>query len=192
MTDGIWLMAIKVTNTVNLGDLKLTNKQTMVRVGGIGVTLIKRRTERGRDHRGAKFEGYSTASALMPISQAQQPGGSTSKMQKFYNDQQLWVRKSRNQSTAKWVWIENGYKQYRSIQGRTTSKVNLTFSGGMLRNFRPKRATKKSVLIGFTGEQARKAFFLNQDRVFMRITKKDEIAKLMRPMEDHIRKEIKK
>jgi len=185
-------MPVKVTNTVNLGKIKITNRNTMVRVGGIGVSIIKKRTERGRDYRGRGFGGYSTASALVPISQAGKPGGNTSKMRKFYNDQQQWTRKKRSESTARFVWLENGYKQFRNIQGRTTSKVTLSFSGKTQRNLRPKRATKKSVLIGFTGESARIALFVNRDRVFMRITRKLEINKIKKPMEDFIRKEIKK
>ena len=164
----------------------------MLKAGGIAVSIIKRRSEKGLDYRGSKFDGYSTASALMPISQKSKSGGSTAKMRRHYNDQQKWIRKTRSQSTARYVWLENGYKEYRNIQGRKTNIVNLTFSGRTMRNFRPKRATKKSVLIGFTGESARIAFWLNRKRVFMRITRAAEIAKIKKPMENWIRKEIKK
>lgn len=66
-------------------------------------------------------------------------------------------------------------KKQREKKGRTTGKVNLTFSGKMLNSiFRGIRATGRGVKIRLTGEQAKKAFFIEKKgRKFFSIRVKD-------------------
>lgn len=192
------MLQVQVNNTINL-DYDLTDRKTMSRIGVTAVSIIRRRTQRGRDHKGKAFKAYSTKGYLQKIDLTAESGGSTAKLRKHYNSEQKWTRKKKSQSTARFVWIKGGYKQFRSIQGRTT-KPNLMFTGMMLKNERVKKVSDSTVLIGLLGEQARKAYYHNisgagksrRKRIFQRITADREIRKLRDILDKHVNRELKK
>ncbi len=192
------MLQVKVNNTIDL-KYDLTDRKTMAKIGVVGIAIIKRRTQRGKDHRGKSFKAYSMGAYLQSIDLGGQPGGNTAKMRKHYNSLQKWTRKKRKESTARFVWIKGGYKQFRQIQGRTI-KPNLTFSGLMFKGLLLKKISDSTVLLGYRGQQARKAYYHNiagagkskTKRVFQRITSAREIARLKKPLDDHVNRELKK
>lgn len=192
------MLEVKVNNKIDL-DYDLTDRKTMSRIGVEAVGIIRRRTERGVDHKGKKFSGYSTAAYLQKIDMGGMPGGNTAKMRKHYNSQQKWVRKKRKESTARFVWMGGGYKEFRKVQGRSVS-VNMTFTGLMLKGLKLKKVLDASVLLGFRGEQARKAYYHNisgagkskKKRVFQRISRAKEIERLRKILDRHVGRETKK
>jgi hypothetical protein len=192
------MVEVKVNNNINL-KYDLTDRKTMARIGVEAIGIIRRRTERGVDHKGKKFSGYSTGAYLQKIDMGDMPGGNTAKMRKHYNSQQKWTRKKRKESTARFVWMSGGYKQFREVQGRST-KVNLSFTNLMMKGLKLKWVKDASVLLGFRGEQARKAYYHNisgagkskQKRVFQRISRAREIERLRKILDKNIGRELKK
>lgn len=192
------MLKVKVNNTLDL-DYDLTSKKIMGRVGVEAIGIIKRRTERGKDHKGRAFKRYSTSPYLETIDQGGRPGGNTAKMRKHYNSAQKWTKKKRKDSTAKYVWMVQGYAQYRIVQGRSL-RPNLTFTGLMMKGLHLKKVTVTTALIGFRGEQARKAYYHNisgaggagTKRIFQRISKTNEITRMRKIITNHIYKETKK
>lgn len=192
------MLKVKVNNTLDL-DYDLTSKKIMARVGVEAIGIIKRRTERGKDHNGKPFKPYSEAGYLQKISLGGAAGGSTARLKKHYESQQKWTKKKRKDSTARYVWLGGGYKQFRQLQGRKT-RPNLTFTGLMMKGLHIKKVTLTTVLIGFRGEQARKAYYHNisgaggagTKRIFQRISNTNEIIRMRKIVTNHIYKQTKK
>src|SRR5699024_10781374 len=95
-------------------------KKTMVFIQG----LIEKRTARGEFLNKSNAK-YSTAGALYKQS--------SQALKRHYLSKMTGIKKGgskkKSSSTAQWVFLENGYQQYRDIHGRQTSYVDLDFDG---------------------------------------------------------------
>lgn len=116
--------------------------------------LIVQRTERGEFLNGSGKK-YSTAGALYRItSQA---------LKREYLRRMKGTRKKKGESTARFIFLEKGYMQYRQIHGRQVGFVDLNFTGDMMASMNDIQARDKYASLGFrSATEAKKARFLSE------------------------------
>ena len=121
---------------------------------------IKRRTTRGIDANGQKFDGYSTE----PIYVAKRGA-------------RLAPKGGEPTPSGQSVYYEGGYKQYKHDSRRRstlagTAEVDLVLSGNMMNNLVVKKATAEGFTIGLT-KNAQYGYAVNQDREFLGLSSSD-------------------
>jgi len=135
-------------------------------VGNRVIMVIRRRTLDGKFLSGSSegAEKYSGKPFAMPYAAAnigtQNKISQLSKNPNSPNAPQIFT----SAKGTVWVLITGGYKQYRELGGRDSSKVNLTWSGRMMRNLGilPGADKAKEVSLGFTStDEKQKAVWHN-------------------------------
>lgn len=165
----------------------------MKNIGLRAVMIIRRRTADGKFLSGS--ESYSEKPFVMPLGAASKMLGA--KLMKNEDDAQIFTASS----GAKWVLIKGGYKRYRDLAGRQTAKVDLNWSGRMMRNLGiiPGTTTPRETQVGFTSaEEKQKALWHNTlgagkgktKREFMGFTT-DEYNSLVQFAGEEIAKKLK-
>jgi len=128
------------------------NASLMAKVGQAGVNIIQDRTERGEFLNPGAKKTYSKAAALFSMKGSAQ-------LKKYYRSKLKGGRRKggmkKGDSTARFVFLENGYMQYREIHGKQAAFVNLMFSGGMMDGMFHS-ATDDAAILGFRDERDRK------------------------------------
>jgi len=176
----------------------------MKNIGLRTVIIIRRRTADGKFIPGS--DSYSEKPFVMPLGAvpmslqtkfAKELGFKSKGQKAEENEFQIFTANS----GAKWVWIEGGYKRYRQLNGRQVAKVDLNWSGRMMRNLGiiPGTTTPREVQIGFTSaEEKQKALWHNTlgagkskvKRVFMNLDT-EEYNSLVKFAGDEIAAKIK-
>lgn len=150
---------------VNLKNIKndVLDNVFLKQIGLRVVVIIRRRTLSGKFLSGS--ESYSTKPFAMPLGAASKTLGKLLRSQKSFavnrgkgkektnvsaDEYQVFTAKS----GALWVIIGGGYKRFREMGGRQSSKVDLSWSGRMLRNLGVLPGSEKhnEVSVGFTSE----------------------------------------
>jgi len=88
---------------------------------------------------------YSTAGALYKIT--------TQALKKEYLGRMKGTRVKKGESTARFVFLERGYHQYRNIHGRQTNYVDLNFDGAMLAAMNDISSSHGYASLGFTNSK---------------------------------------
>jgi len=156
-------------NSINLSGIKskIVDNVLMKNIGLRVVTIIRRRTLDGKFISGS--EAYSTKPFVMPL------GAMMQNLQRGFLSEDTFKRNGKTveenefqiftaNNGATWVWIEGGYKRYRELSGRQVAKVDLNWSGRMMRNLGliPGTTTPRETEIGFTSaEEKQKALWHN-------------------------------
>lgn len=123
------------------------------------IALIKRRTMRGIDAKGAPFKKYSTK----PIYIAKRGA-------------RLKPKGGRLSRTGKSMYFSGGYREYKqrsrlgSIQ---TAEVDLTLSGILMNSIQVLEATSYSYTIGLAAQGRPYGYYVNQKREFLGLTSKE-------------------
>jgi len=186
----------KVTKTPNLTASHLIPLSLGNKIGQDVRREIVTRTNRGRGvkkvgpgkYKEAKHtDGYSTAGALVPIT--------SSKLRTYYRKHGLkglnnggLVAKSA--SKARYVYLQDGYRQFRQIHGRRVDIITHSFTGQMLAGIRV-NATRKRIRLTFTASQMKKAYYTDKRRRWFRMTMQQTDRHSQRVV-DHIVANIKK
>ena len=86
------------------------------------------------------------------------------------------------------MYLPQGYKQLRDIQGRPTGKMNFTYSGDLLASYVMQK-TAKSVLLGLNSEeQAKKRLGLQKRFGKVFYAQKEEIAEYSKEVTEQAKK----
>lgn len=148
---------MKVSINLNLPFIDLTSAD-MKEVGNDAIALIKQRTEEGLDADGKPFDAYSTK----PISISK----------KSDTGRRLSPKGGQKSKSGSSVRYDGGYAEYKKASAGT-SKPNLTLSGNMLQSLIVKEADNTSFTIGIKGPAEQYAYFVNEDREFIGLSKED-------------------
>ena len=143
---------------ISLRDIKnkIVDNVLMKNIGLRVVMIIRRRTLDGKFISGSGT--YSEKPFAMPLGAAAKLVGV--KLTKLPDEAQIFTTKS----GAKWVIIKGGYKRYRELSGRQSAKVDLNWSGRMMRNLGiiPGTTTARETQVGFTSaDEKQKALWHN-------------------------------
>jgi hypothetical protein len=138
---------------------EVINESVTLPPAQLAINLIKQRTAQGKFLNGSGKQ-YSKAGALFAI------GGSNALKRHYRSKLRGGNRKGgmkKGDSVAKWVFLENGYYQYRSLHNKQVAFVNLHFSGNMMTNLRVQKVEEKKVSIGYEDGtiHAKKAYWLS-------------------------------
>lgn len=132
------------TNAVNDN-----REEIYVRNGNILLASIKSRIQReGRDSSGSKMPAYSTKPAYYSKAQFVKKGS-------FKAKGKTGERKFLNGQDHKTMYLQNGYKEFREVQGRQTQTRDLTLSGDLMLSYVLGTADQ-AILIGFNQEKQSK------------------------------------
>jgi hypothetical protein len=113
-----------------------------VQNGNLLLATIKNRIQReGKDSSGAKMEGYSTKSAYYTRSQFVKKGS-------FKARGKTGKKVFANGDNHKSMFLQNGFKEFREIQGRQTQLRDLTLSGDLMLSYVLGTDTN-AILLGF-------------------------------------------
>lgn len=192
---------------LNLPQLKaeLIDSVLMKRVGLQCIFIVRRRVSSGKYLEGTTSEQYSTKPFGMPLGAATKALGSAIKRAIEKGQAVNLKRKGKTFATVSpdeakiytspktgnlWVIIGGGYKRYRELGGRDSSKIDLNWSGRMMRNLGiiPGSEQPSAVDVGFTStDEQNKALWHNvmgagksrRKHVFMGLTneEKEELEK---------------
>ena len=193
-----------MSNPLSTIKSKIIDNVLMKNIGLRAVIIIRRRTADGKFISGS--EKYSEKPFVMPLGAvpiglqkkfSKEEGFKSSKQSVAENEFQIFTAAS----GAKWVWIGGGYKRYRQLNGRQVDKVDLNWSGRMMRNLGliPGTTTPRETQVGFTGaDEKQKALWHNTlgagkskvKREFMNFTA-EEYNSLVQFAGDEIAKKIK-
>lgn len=192
---------------LNLPQLKseLIDSVLMKRVGLQCIFIVRRRVSSGKYLEGTTSEQYSTKPFGMPlgaatkvlgnaIRRAVEKGKAVSLKAKGKTYTTISPDEAKIYTSPKtgnlWVIIGGGYKRYREMGGRDSSKIDLNWSGRMMRNLGiiPGSEQPLAVDVGFTSvDEQNKAIWHNimgagksrRKHVFMGLTteEKEELEK---------------
>lgn len=130
---------------------KAVNAQLMLGVATYGENLIKQRTDKGEFLNGSGKQ-YSKAGAIFPIS-----GGA--KLKQYYISQ---LKGDGKNSSARYVFLEQGYFQFRQLTNKQVAFVNLNYTGKMLNGMRSVSEGDNKAVISFERAEDRiKAYYLS-------------------------------
>jgi hypothetical protein len=102
------------------------------------VNKILENTHKGIDKEGKRFVPYSEKPFWMPYK-------GVANKSRIPNDRRP---KSKD---AKWITWKGGYVEYRGSMGRSTSTVDLTMTGRLLRNLQPLKIDTEEIVIDLAG-----------------------------------------
>ena len=172
------------TNTPDLTQLwdSLINRQTLAELGQTSLFIIKKRTQQGRFLPGSSSgaSSYSTKPFAMPAGAL--ATGVFEQLDDTGEGSTFFTR-----SGSLWAVITGGYKRYRKMAGRQSSKVDLKFRSGpgMMNSLKVTKidTRRKNVEIGFTDKESEQIAIYHQIqgagkskviRKFVGHTKKEE------------------
>lgn len=184
--------------TLDLKNLKenILDSIIMKRVGLQCVFIIRRRVTSGKYLEGTTSEQYSTKPFGMPLGAATKVLGSkilqavNKKKNVKAGNTTIGSDEFKIYTSPKtgnlWVIIGGGYKRYREMAGRDSSKIDLNWSGRMMRNLGiiPGSEQSTQVDVGFTSEsEKQKALWHNimgagksyRKHVFMGVTEEEKL-----------------
>lgn len=149
----------------------LTDRQSMLMIGNAMVAIIRSRTVAGADAKGRPFKGYATNPIYIPIGRGTglrlaPKGGEvsrTGRSMRFKGGYQEYKRKSRRP----------GVTPRGGASSATTSEVDLTLSGQLMRSVHVAQATDDAVVVQTNDGTARYAGPVNDRREFMGIAPSD-------------------
>ena len=187
---------------LNLPDLKkeLVDSILMKRIGLQCVFIIRRRVTSGKYLEGTTSEQYSTKPFGMPLGAATKVLGAAIKRAIEKGQAVSLKAKGKTYATVQpdeakiytspktgnlWVVIGGGYKRYREMGGRDSAKIDLNWSGRMMRNLGiiPGSEQPSSVDVGFTSaDEKNKALWHNvmgagksrRKHIFMGLTSEEK------------------
>ncbi|MBO6572124.1 MAG: hypothetical protein JJ958_06715 [Balneola sp.] len=150
---------------------KAVNTQLMLGVATYGENLIKQRTDKGEFLNGSGKQ-YSKAGAIFPIAGSAKLKqhyrskliGANSKFQLFGRSGEEWKRRGirKDDSIARYVFLENGYFQFRQLTNKQVAFVNLNYTGKMLNGMRSISEGDNKAVISFERAEDRiKAYYLS-------------------------------
>lgn len=124
-------------------------EEIYVRNGNALLANIKNRIQReGRDSTGSKMPAYSTKPGYFSKSSFVKKGS-------FKGKGKSGERKFLNGNDHKTMYLANGYKEFREVQGRQTQVRDLTLSGDLMLSYTLGTADK-AILIGFNQDKQSK------------------------------------
>lgn len=149
---------------LNSLDQAMTNELKGVVVVAAGTMLAKiknRITRQGKDSYDSLIGHYSTkpmyaTRGMFDKVSAFKPGGKTSKKTDTYrvsNRKKERVSVSKSFRPTRSMFLPDGYKQLRSIQGKPVDKVNLLYRGDLIPNGYQLEAREQHVVLGFVSER---------------------------------------
>lgn len=148
---GIRLTGLKETLERFKKAEQAVNAQIMGAVATYGENLIKQRTDKGEFLNGSGKQ-YSKAGAIFPIS-----GGA--KLKQYYISQ---LKGDGKNSSARYVFLEQGYFQFRQLTNKQVAFVNLNYTGKMLNGMRSVSEGDNKAVISFERAEDRiKAYYLS-------------------------------
>jgi hypothetical protein len=132
-------------------------------IGTQVVVIIRRRVAKGEFLPGTTSNEYSTKPFAMPLGAAMKSiQGKITKedLNNKMGPSRFQIFHSKNNGEL-WVLILGGYKQYRALGGRQNSKVDLNWTGRMLRNLgiTQTNVAQSEIEVGFTSEEEKKKAF---------------------------------
>jgi len=153
----------------------LVDNVVMIKVSTKAQAFISKRVKRGKYLKGSTG-GKEYSTTPMPI-----PYGAFVKKfgKKTLEEDEFSIYRSKSGNTM--IVIENGYKKYREMSGKSSDKVNMHWSGRMMQNLGILRSDHTSAELGFSSESEReKAYYQHIGagknkitRKFMGLTKKE-------------------
>lgn len=145
----------QVKRLQNIADA--ANKSVMRKVMVFTRQIIVNRTEQGEFLNKSKPE-YSTAGALYRINSNALKRAYRKKLRGGYGGGM-----KKGDSTAKWIFLERGYAQYREIHGRQINYVDLNYKGDMMASMNKIEAKHGYGSLGFLQkDEAQKARWLSE------------------------------
>jgi len=175
-------------------------------VGALTVALINQHVAAGRfmnnpdSSNDRSSEGYSTATLpAFFLGDIQKAGEDWQIRSTQFNvtvnpndDQFIWRWNQKQQKSV--GYLVGGYKAFKELAGRSTSIVNLTFTGRMMNsvNYRPVISNNSfRVEVGATGGNEDKAYYTDRQREWL-VLFGDEQEKIIRESEKYIVRQIDK
>ena len=131
----------------------MINKQILEKIGIRVIELINEQIDEGIDFEGVKYS-YSTSPFVRPLGQKHY-----SKIKRAIKEEKATIFNTKNGS--KWVFIEGGYKDYRSIIGRDPDGDYLQDTGKMLAALNYQVMGNEIKISFSSAQESQKAYWLN-------------------------------
>jgi len=136
---------------------EIINRSLLAKIGSRTVLIIKRRTAKGVFLKGSSAGGgkYSTKPFVMPIGAVKKKDVMMKMLKGGYGKEAM-IFKTRGGGT--WALLKNGYKWLREQSGKKSDRVDLRWSGSLMRSLRVIKVSpeKGEVIIGHGDARNRK------------------------------------
>ncbi len=137
---------------------EIVNRSLLAKIGSRTVLIIKRRTAKGVFLKGSSAGGekYSTKPFVMPIGAVKKKDVMMKMLKGGYGKEDVMIFKTKGGGT--WALLKKGYKWLREQSGRQSERVDLRWSGTLMRSLRVIDVSpeKGEVVIGHGEARSRK------------------------------------
>ncbi|MEW5799976.1 MAG: hypothetical protein AB1728_13325 [Bacteroidota bacterium] len=129
----------------------IVDRVIVMRAANAGLVIIRERTLSGKFLPGSSpgADQYSTKPFARPLA-----GLSKAHTKALMSDQSIVFTKD-GEAKQIWILVKGGYKQFRSLAGKNTDHVTLTWSGRMMRNLGILNAGNNEATLGMKSDDTK-------------------------------------